>query len=79
MLGRIAYCALAVEVVQRARAVGLTDYTAVVFPKLTPVWGSAGEIVDIEISYPMDLMHQMFYYKQYFEEEEEEAVEVAVL
>ena len=44
---------------------------------LTAVRDESGEIVDIEVSYPMDLRGQMLYQKHYFEEKEGELEEVA--
>ena len=60
------------EVLGRSKAIGLTDYTATVFPRLTPVYGGDGEIKDIEISYPMDLRKQMLDFKHFFDEDFEE-------
>ncbi|MCH8300389.1 peptidase M49 [Candidatus Marinimicrobia bacterium MT.SAG.3] len=62
------------EVLERSKAIGLTDYTAIVFPSLTPVYGGDGEIKDIEISYPMDLKKQMFDFKHFFDEDSDEVV-----
>ena len=62
------------EVLERSKAIGLTDYTAIVFPRLTPVYGSDGEIKDITISYPMDLKKQMFDFKHFFDEDSDEVV-----
>ena len=62
------------EVLERSKAIGLTDYTAIVFPSLTPVYGGDGEIEDIEISYPMDLKKQMFVFKHFFDEDSNEVV-----
>jgi len=59
------------EVLERSRAIGLTDYTAVVFPRLTPVYDAGGNIEDIAISYPKDLKTQMLDFKYFFDEEEE--------
>ncbi len=64
--------ALRDEVLERSKAIGLTDYTAVVFPRLTPVYDADGNIEDISISYPQDLKAQMLDFKHFFEEEEEE-------
>lgn len=63
--------ALRDEVLERSRAIGLTDYTAVVFPRLTPVYDADGNIEDISISYPKDLKTQMLDFKHFFDEEEE--------
>jgi len=60
------------EVLERSKAIGLTDYTAIVFPRLTPIYGRDGEIKDIEISYPMDLRKQMLDFKHFFDEDEAE-------
>jgi len=66
--------ALRDEVLERSKAIGLTDYAAIVFPSLTPVYGEDGEIQDIEISYPMDLKKQMFDFKHFFDEDSDEVV-----
>ena len=47
--------ALRDEVVARVDAVGLPSYSGFVQPRLEPVLDDAGEIVDVAISYPMDL------------------------
>jgi len=60
------------EVLERSKAIGLTDYTAVVFPRLTPVYDADGNIEDISISYPQDLKAQMLDFKHFFDEEEED-------
>jgi len=64
--------ALRDEVLERSQAIGLTDYTAIVFPRLTPVYGSDGKIEDIAISYPQDLKKQMFEFKHFFDDESKE-------
>ena len=46
----------------RVDAVGLPSYSGFVQPRLEPVRDDAGEIVDVEISYPMDLTAQMLEY-----------------
>ena len=50
------------QVVERVGLVDLPSYTAFVMPKLEPLVAEDGEIVDIEISYPMDLPQQMLEY-----------------
>ena len=50
--------ALRDEVVARVDALHLPSYTAIVMPRLTPTY-RAGEIIDVEISYPCDLETQM--------------------
>jgi dipeptidyl-peptidase III len=50
------------EVVARVDALDLPSNYAYVMPKLTPVMGAGGAIVDIEISYPQDLTKQMLEY-----------------
>jgi dipeptidyl-peptidase-3 len=52
------------EVVARADALGLPSYTAIVMPRLAPRY-DAGEIADIEISYPCDLETQMLEYSAF--------------
>jgi dipeptidyl-peptidase-3 len=50
------------EVVSRVDALDLPSYTGFVMPRLTPVCGDAGEIIDVAISYPMDFTAQMLEY-----------------
>jgi len=50
------------QVVERVGLVDLPSYTAFVMPKLEPLVAEDGEIVDIEISYPMDFTQQMLEY-----------------
>ncbi|MCH8272189.1 MAG: peptidase M49, partial [Candidatus Marinimicrobia bacterium] len=71
--------ALRDEVLERSRAIGLTDYNAVVFPRLTPVYGADGEIKDIAISYPQDLKKQMLDFKHFFDDDSEEDSEDVVV
>jgi dipeptidyl-peptidase III len=54
--------ALRDEVVSRVDRLNLPSYTACVMPRLAPVRNEAGEIVDVAISYPLDLMTQMLEY-----------------
>ena len=54
--------ALRDEVVARVDAVGLPSYSGFVQPRLEPVLDDAGEIVDVAISYPLDLTVQMLEY-----------------
>jgi dipeptidyl-peptidase III len=50
------------EVVERVERLDLPSYTAFVMPRLEPVLGGAGAIVDVKISYPQDLTTQMLEY-----------------
>jgi dipeptidyl-peptidase-3 len=50
------------EVVRRVDLLDLPSYTGFVMPRLAPVVGDAGAIVDVEISYPQDLTTQMLEY-----------------
>ena len=50
------------EVVRRVDRLSLPSYTGFVMPKLEPVTGDDGEIVDVGISYPRDLRAQMLEY-----------------
>ena len=50
------------EVVRRVDHLDLPSYTGFVMPKLTPVMGESGDIVDVTISYPQDLTTQMLEY-----------------
>jgi dipeptidyl-peptidase-3 len=54
--------ALRDEVVARVDRLQLPSYTGFVMPRLTAVRSDAGEIVDVEISYPLDLTTQMLEY-----------------
>jgi dipeptidyl-peptidase-3 len=47
------------EVVSRVDALHLPSYTGLVMPKLEAQKNAAGEITDVTISYPQDLMRQM--------------------
>ena len=50
------------QVLQRVALVNLPSYSAFVMPKLEAVRGENGEIVDVTISYPLDLTQQMLEY-----------------
>ena len=50
------------EVVARVEKLHLPSYTGFVMPKLEPTKNAVGEIVDVSISYPMDLSSQMLEY-----------------
>jgi dipeptidyl-peptidase-3 len=50
------------EVVARVDRLQLPSYTGFIMPRLTAIRGDAGEIVDVEISYPLDLTAQMLEY-----------------
>ncbi|MDH4065475.1 MAG: hypothetical protein OEW19_13840, partial [Acidobacteriota bacterium] len=54
--------ALRDEVVERVDRLGLPSYTGFVMPKLTPVYGENGAVMDVTISYPADLTTQMLEY-----------------
>ena len=54
--------ALRDEVVARVESVGLPSYSGFVQPRLEPVMDSTGTIVDVKISYPLDLTIQMLEY-----------------
>jgi dipeptidyl-peptidase III len=54
--------ALRDEVVARVDHLNMPSYTGFVQPTLEPVTGADGAIVDIKISYPMDLKTQMLEY-----------------
>ena len=51
--------ALRDEIVERVAKLNMPSYTGFVQPKLEPVRDTSGEIVDIAISYPLDLEAQM--------------------
>jgi dipeptidyl-peptidase-3 len=52
------------EVVARVDHLKLPSYTGFVMPRLEPVTGPDGEITDVTISYPCDLMSQMLQFSQ---------------
>jgi dipeptidyl-peptidase III len=54
--------ALRDEVVARVDALDLPSYTGFVMPRLQPVRDEAGEITDVEITYPLDFAAQMLEY-----------------
>jgi dipeptidyl-peptidase-3 len=54
--------ALRDEVVTRVDRLGLPAYTAFVQPRLEPVVDAAGHVVDVHVSYPLDLERQMLEY-----------------
>ena len=54
--------ALRDEVVARVDRLGLPSYTGFVMPRLDAVRDASGEIVDVVISYPLDLTAQMLEY-----------------
>ena len=54
--------ALRDQVLERVARVDLPSYSGFVMPKLEPVTGANGEIIDVTISYPMDLTEQMLEY-----------------
>jgi len=54
--------ALRDEIVSRVDRLQLPSYTGFVMPKLTPVVDDGGAIIDVAISYPMDLAAQMLEY-----------------
>jgi dipeptidyl-peptidase-3 len=54
--------ALRDEIVARVDRLQLPSYTAFVMPTLNAVRNDAGEIVDVEIAYPLDLTKQMLEY-----------------
>jgi dipeptidyl-peptidase III len=54
--------ALRDEVVARVDRLGLPSYTGFVMPRLDAVRNDTGEIVDVNITYPLDLTTQMLEY-----------------
>jgi dipeptidyl-peptidase-3 len=56
--------ALRDEIVARVDHLQLPSYSAFVMPRLEAVTDSAGEIVDVTISYPLDLATQMLEYSE---------------
>jgi dipeptidyl-peptidase-3 len=51
--------ALRDEIVARVAKLNMPSYTGFVMPELEPVRDAKGEIIDVEISYPLDLEKQM--------------------
>jgi dipeptidyl-peptidase-3 len=47
------------EVQERVRHLGLAAYTGFVMPKLEPVSDPMANIIDVKVSYPMDIAKQM--------------------
>jgi dipeptidyl-peptidase-3 len=54
--------ALRDEIVARVDRLKLPSYTGFVMPSLQPVYDDEGSVIDVEISYPCDLMKQMLEY-----------------
>jgi dipeptidyl-peptidase-3 len=54
--------ALRDEVVARVDALRLPSYSAFVMPRLSPVRDEAGNVQDVEVTYPCDLEAQMLEY-----------------
>jgi dipeptidyl-peptidase-3 len=52
------------EVVARVEHLDLPSYTGFVMPRLRPVLAATGEVVDVEIDYPLDLAAQMLEYSR---------------
>ncbi len=50
------------EVVARVDHLNLPSYTGFVMPRLDPVYDNSGEIMDVRVSYPLDLATQMLEY-----------------
>ena len=56
--------ALRDEVVARVDALKLPSYTAFVMPRLEALYGADGSVVDVNISYPLNLEAQMLEYSR---------------
>jgi len=50
------------QILERVERVGLPSYSGFVMPRLDPVENADGEVVDVAISYPLDLTQQMLEY-----------------
>ncbi len=50
------------EIQERVKSLNLPAYSAFVMPKLEPVMDPSGSVVDVKISYPLDLATQMLEY-----------------
>jgi dipeptidyl-peptidase-3 len=57
--------ALRDEIVERVAHLNMPSYTGFVQPELSPVRDANGEIVDVEISYPLDLERQMLEWSEH--------------
>jgi dipeptidyl-peptidase III len=54
------------EVLQRSAKLQIPPYAGFINPKLIPVTNNQGDIVDIELSYPLDFIQQMLEYGDQF-------------
>ncbi len=61
--------ALRDEVQERVKKLDLPAYTGFVQPRLEPVWNSEGRVVDVKVSYPLDLATQMLEYSSFTRKE----------
>ncbi len=68
--------ALRDEVLARMEKLDRAVYTGFVMPKLEPVKDSKGNIVDVKVSYQLDLGRQMLEYSKFTKEEKEKAGKV---
>ncbi|HXF90488.1 MAG TPA: hypothetical protein VNJ29_00995 [Candidatus Nitrosotenuis sp.] len=64
------------QVLARVEKLDRAVYTGFVMPKLEPVKNNKGEIVDVKISYPLDLGKQMLEYSAFTKKEKEKALHV---
>ena len=62
------------EIVERVERLDMPSYTGFVQPKLEPVHDESGNIIDIRISYPLDLTAQMLEYSELTRDTRDSAV-----
>ncbi|MBI2620591.1 MAG: peptidase M49 [Ignavibacteriales bacterium] len=61
------------EVLERIKHLDVASYNGYVMPDYEPVRDPSGVIVDVKVSYPMDLMKQMLAYSQFTKHAKQEA------
>jgi dipeptidyl-peptidase-3 len=59
------------EVQERVKKLDIPSYTGFVMPRLEPVRDGQGKIVEVKVSYPLDLAKQMLEYSQFTKAEKE--------
>ncbi len=59
------------EVQERAAKLDLPSYTGFVMPKLEPVMDPEAKIIDVKVSYPLDLTKQMLEYSSFTKNEKQ--------
>jgi len=61
------------EVQERVKKLDIASYTGFVMPQLEPVRDAQGKIVDVKVTYPMDLAKQMIEYSDFTRAERDSA------